>query len=487
MAFTHDHINAFVIVGGDSDFITLVEKLKQYDKKVFVVGGRQFTSLVMQKNCHEFIAYENLAVHAGAAAARRPRARGRASRGDRRQGAPDRETRAQGAGGPRGDAAARAAEEHAAAARLARSERDYGASTFRDFIEKVAERGVVTLRQAGRSVLGSSSPRTIWPRSSPISPRLGAAAAPSVARSAGASYARAGRARQSVVDGTKDDVAAPPKRPPAAVAAPSPQQIEDAVRLASGLFAKATTKRRAGRCTSGRRRQFLRTPTTRSTSGSSDSPASSTFCGPAQREGLLRLDRDPARRAPRVPGGELHQARDPAPPKSSPKPPTTGHNAVGDAGPAVAAGDTVVSETRFTRVTDADRPRRSSTRRPSRPRPPVRDEDLSVGPGNVAQPHESSPQAHAEGCGAPRAAEPQRGGQDRAASSRTEDGEGHERVVRRAFRPACAASLRGWPASANATAVRRPLGEGGSFRAKAEAPPSRNARRAATTESPGLV
>ena len=30
MAFTHDHINAFVIVGGDSDFITLVEKLKQY-------------------------------------------------------------------------------------------------------------------------------------------------------------------------------------------------------------------------------------------------------------------------------------------------------------------------------------------------------------------------------------------------------------------------------------------------------------------------
>src|SRR5207302_5102085 len=60
MAFTHDHINAFVIVGGDSDFISLVEKLKQYGRKVIVVGGRQFTSLTMQKNCHEFIAYENL-------------------------------------------------------------------------------------------------------------------------------------------------------------------------------------------------------------------------------------------------------------------------------------------------------------------------------------------------------------------------------------------------------------------------------------------
>jgi len=32
MAFTRDHINTFVIVGGDSDFMALVEKLKQYDK-----------------------------------------------------------------------------------------------------------------------------------------------------------------------------------------------------------------------------------------------------------------------------------------------------------------------------------------------------------------------------------------------------------------------------------------------------------------------
>src|SRR3954471_6344238 len=60
MAFTHPHINAYVIVGGDSDFLSLVEKLKQYDKKIFVVGGRAFTSVILQKNCHEFIAYENL-------------------------------------------------------------------------------------------------------------------------------------------------------------------------------------------------------------------------------------------------------------------------------------------------------------------------------------------------------------------------------------------------------------------------------------------
>src|SRR5579871_1344444 len=58
MAFTHDHINAFAIVSGDSDFIALVNKLKQYDKRVFVVGGRAFTSTILQKNCHEFVAYE---------------------------------------------------------------------------------------------------------------------------------------------------------------------------------------------------------------------------------------------------------------------------------------------------------------------------------------------------------------------------------------------------------------------------------------------
>src|SRR3984957_13524496 len=60
MAFTHDHINAFAIVSGDSDFIALLNKLKQYDKRVFVLGGRAFTSTILQKNCHEFISYESL-------------------------------------------------------------------------------------------------------------------------------------------------------------------------------------------------------------------------------------------------------------------------------------------------------------------------------------------------------------------------------------------------------------------------------------------
>ncbi len=60
MAFTHQHVNAFAIVSGDSDFIPLVNKLKEYGKTVFVVGGRAFTSTILQQNCHEFISYESL-------------------------------------------------------------------------------------------------------------------------------------------------------------------------------------------------------------------------------------------------------------------------------------------------------------------------------------------------------------------------------------------------------------------------------------------
>ncbi|MCC6588201.1 MAG: NYN domain-containing protein [Bryobacterales bacterium] len=60
MAFTHPHVNAFAIVSGDSDFIPLVNKLREYGKTVFIVGGKAFTSTILQQNCHEFISYEGL-------------------------------------------------------------------------------------------------------------------------------------------------------------------------------------------------------------------------------------------------------------------------------------------------------------------------------------------------------------------------------------------------------------------------------------------
>ncbi len=152
MAFTHPHINAFVIVGGDSDFISLVEKLKQYDKKIFVVGGRQFTSVIMQKNCHEFIAYENL-VGVGATT---PSSGGG---GDRRHRGGRVERVAIEQALPLVTRALKVLSEREVSPQLGLlkstllqldstfSERSYGAGSFRDFVEKLEKVGVVKLQQ----------------------------------------------------------------------------------------------------------------------------------------------------------------------------------------------------------------------------------------------------------------------------------------------------------------------------------------------------
>ena len=162
MAFTHPHINAYVIVGGDSDFLSLVEKLKQYDKKVFVVGGRAFTSIILQRNCHEFIAYENLI--------RRPTAP-RTGRSSGAQAA------------PAGTQAFPTSQAFPIVRRALKiladrevspqtgllkstllqldstfSERSFGASSFLDFVEKLSQAGLVLLKHAGRSVMVELNP-----------------------------------------------------------------------------------------------------------------------------------------------------------------------------------------------------------------------------------------------------------------------------------------------------------------------------------------
>jgi uncharacterized LabA/DUF88 family protein len=155
MVFTHEHINAFVIVGGDSDFITLVEKLKQYDKQVFVIGGRAFTSVIMQRNCHEFIAYENLLgpQHASRRAPARGGSRPAATQVGIAQAFPlvrralkilaDREVSPQ----------LGLLKSTLLQLDSTFSERNYSATSFRDFADKLAEGGLVHLKQAGRSVL----------------------------------------------------------------------------------------------------------------------------------------------------------------------------------------------------------------------------------------------------------------------------------------------------------------------------------------------
>jgi uncharacterized LabA/DUF88 family protein len=194
LAFSREFINAFCIVGGDSDFMSLVEKLKQYNKAVFIVGGRGFTSTILQKNCREFISYENLigANDEGPAVApesvRRPRGRstGRTPSGRTPRGAAKAPVKAPEAAVPAAVAATPiqapgrhedsldlsnvlpllsrtlkvlADREHEPLLGLVKStmiqldstftERDYGVNSFLDFAEKLAGAGLVILERRG--------------------------------------------------------------------------------------------------------------------------------------------------------------------------------------------------------------------------------------------------------------------------------------------------------------------------------------------------
>jgi uncharacterized protein (TIGR00288 family) len=166
MAFTHQHINAYVIVGGDSDFLSLVEKLKQYDKKVFVVGGRAFTSVILQRNCHEFIAYENLSgVRRAASAA----ANAAANKGGRPPAPLALSPLTQAYPIVKRALKILADREVSPQTGLLKStllqldstfsERNYGASSFLDFTEKLAHAGFVHLKTSGRSVMVELNPQ----------------------------------------------------------------------------------------------------------------------------------------------------------------------------------------------------------------------------------------------------------------------------------------------------------------------------------------
>jgi len=160
MAFNRPYINAYVIVGGDSDFIALVEKLKQYDKRVFVVGGRAFTSGIMQRNCHEFISYENLLRGVESS---RP---ARTTRGQSRAAA---DTRPLSAALENVQRALKILEEREVSPQVGLlkstllqldptfSERDYGAGTFLEFMQKMERAHLVRLRRTDRGYLVESA------------------------------------------------------------------------------------------------------------------------------------------------------------------------------------------------------------------------------------------------------------------------------------------------------------------------------------------
>ena len=236
MAFTHSHINAFVIVGGDSDFMALVEKLKLYDRQVFVVGGRAFTSVILQKNCTEFIAYENLIGRRGSSS------RGGASK-DVKDAMPlvkralkvlaDREVMPQ----------LGVLKSTLLQLDSTFSEREYGVSTFRDFVQKLERAQQVTLRGDERSLLVELRDGVEIPDHVASYAGAGGRAASRAASRAAAPASRASP-RAPDADAAADAGAAPSIRQ-------SPACRPRATR-SSATSSCARASCRAGRCTSAR-------------------------------------------------------------------------------------------------------------------------------------------------------------------------------------------------------------------------------------------
>jgi len=197
MAFTHPHVNAFAIVSGDSDFIPLVNKLKEYGKTVFVVGGKAFTSTILQQNCHEFVSYESLLSEDRGQQSRDrgPRPQGQA--GEQQAG---RDNRPQGGqrsrpapldlaqAMPLVERALQVLERRAVQPQLgllkstmlqldsAFTEKAYGANSFSDFVEKLKKADYVNVSgQGGRYIIerkGASQPERPTPKPEEALPPL---------------------------------------------------------------------------------------------------------------------------------------------------------------------------------------------------------------------------------------------------------------------------------------------------------------------------
>ena len=61
LVFTRPEIGTFILLSGDSDFSTMVIKLKEYGKYVIGVGLRESASDLLIQNCDEYYSYSDLA------------------------------------------------------------------------------------------------------------------------------------------------------------------------------------------------------------------------------------------------------------------------------------------------------------------------------------------------------------------------------------------------------------------------------------------
>ena len=86
LCYSKQHIDAFALISGDSDFSPLASKLKENDKRVIGCGVKSSTSDLLITNCDEFIYYDDL-VRAARQTRRTPKKSPK--KGDKKQEAAD--------------------------------------------------------------------------------------------------------------------------------------------------------------------------------------------------------------------------------------------------------------------------------------------------------------------------------------------------------------------------------------------------------------
>ena len=86
LCYSKNHIDAFALISGDSDFSPLVSKLKENNKRVIGCGVKSSTSDLLIANCDEFLYYDDLI---RAAKKRQPAPRKGKAKPDKKQEASD--------------------------------------------------------------------------------------------------------------------------------------------------------------------------------------------------------------------------------------------------------------------------------------------------------------------------------------------------------------------------------------------------------------
>ncbi len=86
LCYSKQHIDAFALISGDSDFSPLVSKLKENNKRVIGCGVKSSTSDLLIANCDEFVYYDDLV---RAATRNRPKPKKGKAKDDKKQEAAD--------------------------------------------------------------------------------------------------------------------------------------------------------------------------------------------------------------------------------------------------------------------------------------------------------------------------------------------------------------------------------------------------------------